>query len=159
MILGVNHVAISVPDMGKALAFYRDLLGFEKAFEISWEEKSDLAEAADKILAVKGTAGDIVTLRADNVLIELFQFKAGGPKAQDPDRPVIDHGFTHLCLAVKDLDKEYDRLKAAGMKFHSPPVQVVPGLRTVYGRDPFGNVIELEEAAGRERPMEPALPG
>ena len=157
MILGVNHVAISVPDMEKALAFYCDLLGFEKAFEFSWDEQSELAEPATKILAVKGTAADAIVLRAENMLIELFQFKAGGPKAQDPDRPVIDHGFTHLCLAVKDLDKEYDRLKAAGMRFHSPPTQVVEGVRTVYGRDPFGNVIELEEAAGRELAMQPAL--
>ena len=159
MILGVNHVAISVPDMEKALAFYRDLLGFEKAFEFSWDEKSDLTGAAEKILAVKGTAADVIVLRTSNVLIELFQFKAGGPKAQDPDRPVIDHGFTHLCFAVKDLDKEYDRLKAAGMKFHCPPTQVVEGVRTVYGRDPFGNVIELEEAEGREVAMQPAVSG
>jgi catechol 2,3-dioxygenase-like lactoylglutathione lyase family enzyme len=159
MILGVNHVAISVPDMEKALAFYRDLLGFEKVFEFSWGEKSDLAEIAGRILAVKGTVADVIVLRADNMLIELFKFKAGGARAQDPNRPVIDHGFTHLCLAVKDLDKEYDRLKAAGMKFHCPPTQVVEGVRTIYGRDPFGNVIELEEAEGRELAMQPAVSG
>ncbi len=91
------------------------------------------------------------------MLIEIFQFKAGGAKAQDPDRPVIDHGFTHLCFAVKDLDREYDRLKAAGMQFHCPPTPVAEGVRTVYGRDPFGNVIELEEAEGRDVPMQPAV--
>jgi len=151
MILGANHVAISVPDLDRALAFYRDLLGFEIAFEYSWERGTPLAEAADAILAVPGTAARSVVLRAGNLLLELFHFHEGSPKAQDPERPVIDHGFTHLCFAVTDLDHEYERLMAAGMRFHCAPTLVVPGVRTVYGRDPFGNVLEFEEVEGRTR--------
>jgi len=104
---------------------------------------------------VKGTAARIVHLRTSNLLLELFQFAAGSPTAQNPNRPVIDHGITHLCLAVTDLDAEYARLTAAGMRFHCPPTQVAPGVRTTYGRDPFGNVIELEESQGRVSPYEP----
>ena len=152
MILGANHVAISVPNMQKALAFYVDLLGFEKVGDFSWNTNS---ETSDRILAVKGTAADVTVVKAGNILLEIFEFKAGGPRLQDPKRPVIDHGFTHLCFAVKNLDEEYDRLKAAGMEFHCPPVDLAEGLvRTVYGRDPFGNVIELEEVKGRELPMQ-----
>ena len=33
MILGANHIAISVPNMGKALEFYRDMLGLEQAID------------------------------------------------------------------------------------------------------------------------------
>ena len=159
MILGANHVAISVPDIERALKFYRDLLGFKVAFEYGWEKDSPVAPVADQIIAVKGTAARSIVLRTSNLLIELFQFHAGNPKAQDPQRPVIDHGFTHLCFAVKGLDQEYQRLSAAGMKFHCSPMQIAPGVRTVYGRDPFGNVIELEEVEGRESPAAPALPG
>ena len=154
MILGVNHVAISVPDMKQALAFYVDLLGLEKIGEFSWDENSD---SADKILAVKGTAADVTVLKANNILLEIFKFKAGDPKLQEPDRPVIDHGFTHLCFAVKNLEEEYKRLKAAGMEFHCDPILLIEGVRTVYGRDPFGNVIELEEVEGRELPEQSPL--
>lgn len=35
------------------------------------------------------------------------------------------------------------------MKFLGEPTGLAPGLRSVYGRDPFGNVVELEEAVGR----------
>ena len=35
MILGANHVAISVPDMKKAKSFYVDLLRLEKTGEFS----------------------------------------------------------------------------------------------------------------------------
>ena len=155
MIIGVNHVAVSVPDMKKALEFYVDLLGLEKIGEFSWEKNST---SADQILAVKGTAADVSVLKANNILLEIFEFKAGDPKSQDPKRPVVDHGFTHLCFAVKKLDEEYERLKAAGMKCHCPPVVLSEGIvRTVYNRDPFGNVVELEEVEGRELPVQSPL--
>ena len=159
MILGANHIGISVPDLGKAIEFYRDLLGFEKVGEFGWEENSPLSAGAELILAVKGTTANAVQMKCQNLSIELFEFKAGNPEPQNPNRPVIDHGLTHIGLAVKDIDMEYERLKAAGMKFHSPPVQLSDTTRTVYGRDPFGNVIELEEIKGREYPGQPQISG
>ena len=158
MILGANHIAISVPNLDKALAFYRDLLGLKQVGAFNWDQDSPEAKGAEMILGVKGTAADAVHLAAENLLIELFEFKAGDPAPQNRNRPVIDHGFTHLCFAVKDLDGEYARLKAAGMTFHSPPTPVAEGIRTVYGRDPFGNVVEFEEVAGRELPHQPPYP-
>lgn len=152
MILGANHVAVSVPDMEKALDFYCNVLGFEKVSEYSWPVG---LEIADRILAVKGTSARCCHVRTANLMIELFQFAGVTPATQDLDRPVVDHGYTHLSLAVTDLEAEYTRLSAAGMRFHSAPVDVGPGLRTVYGRDPFGNVIELEESEGRVVPNDP----
>ena len=152
MILGANHVAMSVPDIDRALTFYCDVLGFEKFLDYGWPAGT---ETADQILAVKGTSARCCMVRTANLNIELFEFGAGNPAVQNPDRPVIDHGITHLCLAVTDLDADYARLSAAGMRFHSAPVDVAPGVRTVYGRDPFGNVIELEESQGRVAPHDP----
>lgn len=154
MILGANHVALSVPDIDRAVEFYCGLLGFEKVIETGWPVGT---EAADQILAVKGTSARVVHLRTTNLMIELFQFVAGNPAPQDTNRPVIDHGITHLALAVTDIEAEHARLSAAGMRFHSAPTWVAPGVRTAYGRDPFGNVIELEESEGRtSRPDQPA---
>lgn len=153
MILGVNHVAMSVPDIARAVEFYCGQLGFEKVIETGWPVGT---AAADKILAVKDTSARVVHLRTTNLMIELFEFAAGNAARQDPNRPVIDHGITHLALAVTDLDAEYARLCAAGMRFHSEPTVVAPGVRTAYGRDPFGNVIELEESQGRVQPDAPA---
>ncbi len=157
MIHGLNHVALSVPDLDKAIEFYGGLLGFETVAKMSWGADSKMSGTAGEILAVQGTAADAAHLSGPNMMLELFQFNGGNPKPQDPDRPVVDHGITHICLAVEDLDGEYQRLEAAGMQFHSAPVKVAPGVRTVYGRDPFGNVIELEEAAGRVPASKSAL--
>ncbi len=157
MILGVNHITLSVPSLDRAIEFYCGLLGFEKITRMSWEAGSKTARAADEVFGVEGTAADAMHLRKSNLVLEIFHFREGGARAQDPARPVIDHGYTHLCLAVTDIDAEYRRLKAAGMTFIGEPVSVAPGLRSVYGRDPFGNVIELEEAIGRVVPSESAL--
>ena len=157
MILGINHIALSVPDLDRAIDFYCGQLGFQQSQRLSWQAGTPESEAAARITGVAGTAADVVHLRGQNLLLELFQYHAGGARPQDPQRPVVDHGITHLCFAVTNVDEEYERLSAAGMRFHSAPTAVGPGIRTVYGRDPFGNVIEFEEVEGRESAIQSAL--
>jgi len=142
--------------MKQALAFYCDLLGFEKLFDAGWPAGT---KSADRILAVEGTSARVCHIGVENLLLELFQFGDCDLAPQDPRRCVTDYGITHICLAVTGLDDEYARLKAAGMEFNSPPTDVgIPGVRTVYGRDPLGNVVELEEVIGRVVPQQPPVP-
>jgi catechol 2,3-dioxygenase-like lactoylglutathione lyase family enzyme len=149
MILGVNHITLSVPSLEEALAFYCDLLGFELVARMSWKSGSGTSVTAGKIMGIDGTAADAAHLRCSNLVLELFEFSHCEPASQHPERPPIDHGYSHFCLAVSDIDSEYRRLKSAGMRFLGEPIKVAPGVVSVYGRDPFGNLIELEEAAGR----------
>lgn len=141
MIHGIHHTAISTGDMERALRFYRDLLGFTEVFSSTWDIGT---EAVDRIVGLNDSSARVVMLRAGNACVELFQYATPRPKPGDADRPVCDHGITHLCLQVSDIDAEYARLKAAGMRFHCPP-QETSGLRVTYGRDPDGNVVELLE--------------
>ncbi len=145
MIQGIHHTAISTGDMERALRFYRDLLGFKEVFSSSWEVGT---ESVDQIVGLRDSSAQVVMLQAGNACIELFQYATPSPQPGDANRPVCDHGITHLCLQVKDIDAEYDRLKAAGMCFHCPP-QGRSGLRATYGRDPDGNVVELLEVLDR----------
>ena len=55
-----------------------------------------------------------------------------------------DHGYAHIALQVSDIHEEYGRLIEAGMTFHEPPVEL-GGSLAIYGRDPFGNIVELYE--------------
>ena len=139
MIKGIHHTAISTGDFERALAFYRDLLGFEMVSELNWPAGVELADA---ITGLEGSAARSAMLRASNSSIELFEFLSPAPKPGDPNRPVCDHGITHIAFEIDDLDAEYDRLKAAGMRFHCPP-QNLGVSRVTYGRDPDGNVLEL----------------
>ena len=56
-----------------------------------------------------------------------------------------------------DIDAEYQRLLNAGIKFHTPPPksdQLGGGkIRATYGRDPDGNVIELQEVLDPNSPI------
>jgi len=141
MIRGIHHTAISTGDLQRSLAFYCDLLGFEKVFEGGWPAG---VEVADDITGLSGSSAQLVMLRVGNAYIELFQYTSPAPSPGDPNRPVCDHGITHICLDVTDVDAEYERLLAAGMRFHCPP-QDLGGSRVTYGRDPDGNVVELQE--------------
>ena len=67
---------------------------------------------------------------------------------QPDDRPVCDHGYTHFALEVDgDIDELYGLLEKAGVKWHSPLAGSLDeeGYRVTYGRDPFGNVIEIQK--------------
>jgi len=155
MIRGVHHTAISTANLERALSFYRDLLGFRVISEFAWPAGT---EVADRITGLKGSAARAAMLRAGNAMIELFQYQSPPPRPGDPARPVSDHGITHICLDVSDLDAEYERLKAAGMTFHCPPQDLGGDVRTTYGRDPDGNVIELQEVLSAENPLALRLP-
>ena len=146
MIRGIHHVAISTGDLDRLIAFYRDVIGMELVKESGWAAGSDQVDA---IVGLQGSSARAAKLRLGNAYLELFQFLTPPGVPQSGDRPVNDHGYTHICLDVVDIDAEFERLSRAGMRFHCPPppaTTVGPGSqRSTYGRDPDGNVIELQE--------------
>jgi catechol 2,3-dioxygenase-like lactoylglutathione lyase family enzyme len=84
-------------------------------------------------------------LRIGNAYMEIFQYATPTPAPVNPARPVCDQGWTHLCLDVTDVDAEYQRMLAAGVDTHSEPQRVADGVKTLYVRDPDGNVLEMQE--------------
>lgn len=150
MLLGLHHVAISTPDSDRMISFYRDQLGFELVLDQPWEQGEQLA---DTVLGLEGSSGRQVLLRIGNAYLELFQFASPPPREGDPNRPVCDHGYTHLCIDVDDLDDTYARLTEAGVRFQSEPQDLFPGVRTCYSRDPDGNVVEIQELTPRDHPF------
>ena len=153
MITGVHHIAISTGDVDRALSFYRDLLGFELVYDQAWPQGT---QVADNITGLRGSSARQLILRGGNLYVEMFDYASPRPRPADPLRPVCDHGITHLCLDVDDLDAEYSRLVAAGVTFHAPPQDLGGGVRTTYARDPDGNVVELQELAPAHRFAVPA---
>ena len=148
MIRGVHHVAISTPDLDRALGFYRDLLGFQEVQRVTWNAGAD---QIDRVMNLQGTAARQVMLKAGNLCLELFEFHSPTPRPADPERPVCDHGHTHICLDVTDIQEVYDRLVEAGVRFHCTP-QDFGDVCATYGRDPDGNVFELQELLAPDDP-------
>ena len=148
MILGVHHTALSVADLDRTIGFYRDVLGAEVCSEFGWESGADVL---DGILSLKSCAAKVAMIRLGNLYFEIFEFSSPEAAKQDFDRPVCDHGYTHISLEVDDIEKEYERLKAAGMVFHCEP-QFMGEVAATYGRDPDGNVIELMQIMSDDYP-------
>ena len=147
MIKGIHHVGISTPDLDRICCFYRDVVGFEPVGEeFAWEPDTDIGKLCDTVVGLKGSSARSIMLKKADMIIEFFEYRRPEPKPRDPETRVCDHGYTHICLQVEDIDHEYERLKSLGMIFHAAPPPGDPGgLRAIYGKDPDGNVVELME--------------
>lgn len=143
MIRGIHHVAVHCRDLDRMMKFYTEAFGFElvgEAFE--WANEPVL----DVLVDVPGSAARGAMMRAGTCYVEMFQFAA----PQGSDRPLnpYDKGYTHFCIDVaSDIEGEYERLKALGMTFGAPAPIDMGHVKSVYGRDPEGNVIELQQTA------------
>lgn len=142
MIHGIDHTAISVPDLPEAIDFYCGTLGFEIESESGWPRG---AKRVDRLVGLADSASKVVMVKLGATRIELFQYESPMARPRDSDFRVCDHGITHICLAVSEIDQEYARLSKAGVRFNSPPIDVGTSI-CAYGRDPFGNVLELKES-------------
>ena len=140
MIVGIHHVAIGTPDLDAALAFYRDGLGFEVVQESAWDKDNPLA---DRAIGIEKTVARMAMLKAPNAYLEVWEYSE--PQPRDLVSQPNDLGYPHMALQVDDIEAEFERLSALGMVFVAEePVNFGPA-SAVYGRDPFGNVIEIYE--------------
>ena len=143
MIRGIHHVSVHVRDLDKMIAFYRAAFGFEVVGEqFAWKDE----KIVDQLIDVPNSAARGVMLRAGTCYIEMFQFEAPAPRPVSPLNPQ-DKGYTHFCVDVTDIEQEYERLKALGMTFGAPAPIDMGHVKSVYGRDLEGNIIELQETA------------
>ncbi len=143
MIRGIHHVALSTGDLDRLVDFYTTLFGFERVVEGGWRGRPEI----DAIVGLHGSEARQVMLRSGNAYLEIFEYATPtGRRPQAHERTAADHGYTHFCLDVTDIDAEYERLVAAGMAFHCAPPKLGNGaIRATYGRDPDGNIVELQE--------------
>jgi catechol 2,3-dioxygenase-like lactoylglutathione lyase family enzyme len=144
MIAGLDHVGFTVSNLGRALHFYRDLLGLEVLWERVFEEEYV------RMLVGYPTATlqcAYLKLPASNTALELVEYQ--GVEGTRVDMHTANPGNAHLCLAVKDLDAVFTRLKAAGVEFVSVPATSTAGYykgsKTVYLHDPDGISLQLVE--------------
>ena len=141
MILGVDHVALSVADMERSIRFYTGLFGFAVRRRLP----ADPALPLDKVIGVAGAAADIAHLYLDEFMLELFRYRVPEGRAEAAERSQADHGYIHFGLRITDIQGETARLRAAGVQFLGDPVEFRPGAWVVYFRGPDGEVVELRE--------------
>lgn len=141
MIRGIHHIGIHTRDIDRLRAFYEQAF----AFTVVDRERNlrDYPEAAE-ITGVQNPVARFVLMKAPNCFLELFEWSPASDRQSPPLRP-NDLGYTHFGIEVDDIESEYRRLSRLGMEFsHHAPVKSGPNA-SVYGRDPDGNIIEIQQ--------------
>jgi catechol 2,3-dioxygenase-like lactoylglutathione lyase family enzyme len=143
----MNHTGFTVPDLGRASAFLRDVLGFS----ISATTRQS-GPAVERMTGVPGAEVDIAFATYGDHTIELICYVT--PRSErEHDLRHCDTGYAHVAFEVDDIERMAAAVKAAGYRLFSEP-QVVPagprqGGRNVYAQGPDGIVIELQQAPAR----------
>lgn len=137
------HVGLSVADIDRSIAFYRDGLGLEL------RSRGFTSSAAPEVWGAAPTArGEVVFLGVPDGpdVVELFQIS--GEMQKDASSDPWDFASAHLCLESTDLDALFAHMKRLGHRARSgAPVRstsgVLVGGRAVYFIDPDGFHVEV----------------
>ena len=121
-------------DPDQALAFYRDILGFEV--------RGDVGYGGMRWITV-GPVG-----QPDTSIV--LHPPAVDPGITDDERRTITEmmakgTFGMLTLSTKDLDGTFERLQARNAEVVQEPTQQPYGVRDCAFRDPAGNLLRIEE--------------
>ena len=122
----IKFTSILVEDQSRALAFYTEVLGFRKLSDIPMGEYRWLT-----VVSPDGVAGA-------EVVLEPMAF----PPARTWQKALFEAGIPATAFITNDIDAEYGRLAARGVKFRGEPKQMGP-IKAVVFEDSCGNLINL----------------
>jgi predicted enzyme related to lactoylglutathione lyase len=122
----IGLTSLYVDDQEKALRFYTDVLGFVK--------KTDVSQGPYRWLTVASPE------EPDGVELQLDL--NADPAAKTYQQAMFEQGQRAAMFYVDDVQREYDRLTAAGAAFTMPPAKVTGSTIAVLD-DTCGNLIQL----------------
>ena len=124
----IKLTSVYVDDQDKALRFYTEALGFVK--------KADFSQGPYRWLTVASAeepdGAELQLARNDNPAAKAFQqamFQQGQPAAM---------------FYTDDVQRDYERMKAAGAEFTMPPTKVT-GSTIAMVNDTCGNLIQMAQ--------------
>ena len=140
-IIATDHTGITVTNIERSLAFWRDVLGFELS-----HCPHQTGELASEITGVPDAEISIAVLKGYGHKIELLQYLAPADRKHVDVRP-CDVGSAHVAFTVDNLDAVLNAIAASGWKAAGKPQTLKTGpnagKRVVYVRDPDGTTIEF----------------
>jgi uncharacterized glyoxalase superfamily protein PhnB len=134
MDITINASFLPHDDPDAALAFYRDVLGFEVRNDVGyggmrWITVGPPEQPGTSIVLAPPAAYPGVTDDEKRTIAEMM---AKGT-------------YAIILLATKDLDGTFDRLQASGAEIVQEPTDQPYGIRDCAIRDPAGNLIRINE--------------
>jgi predicted enzyme related to lactoylglutathione lyase len=122
----IKLTSIYVDDQENALRFYTDVLGFVK--------KTDITQGPFRWLTVASPE------EPDGAELQLAP--DDNPAAKAYQQAMFEQGQPAAMFYVDDVQREYDRMNAAGAEFTMPPTKVT-GSTIAMVNDTCGNLIQI----------------
>jgi catechol 2,3-dioxygenase-like lactoylglutathione lyase family enzyme len=122
----INMASVLVDDQEKALRFYTEVLGFTKKTEIPLGEHRWLT-----VVSPDDPDGVELALEPDD-----------HPAAKPFKDALVGDGIPYTSFAVEDVQAEYERLAALGVRFTQQPLDAGP-VTTAVLDDTCGNLIQI----------------
>jgi catechol 2,3-dioxygenase-like lactoylglutathione lyase family enzyme len=141
-----DHTSFTVADIERAVAFWRDVMGFTVA-DLSLREGDWLGA----VVGVPGARCRIAHLHGHGAHLEFIQYltPAGDDVTGPPNRP----GTAHVAFLVEDIEALAARMLEAGASEQGRIARCTSGpaagCRAVYLKDPNGIIVELAELPAR----------
>ena len=124
----IKLTSIYVDDQENALRFYTDILGFVK--------KTDVSQGPFRWLTVASPEEPAGT--------ELQLALNDNPAAQTFQQAMFQQGQPAAMFYTDDVQADYERIKARGAEFTTPPTRVT-GSTIAMVNDTCGNLIQLTQ--------------
>ncbi|GIH97042.1 putative glyoxalase/bleomycin resistance protein [Planobispora siamensis] len=136
MDITIHYAFLPHTDPEAALAFYRDILGFEIRKDVGYEDMRWIT------VGPVGQPGTSIVLHPPAV----------DPGITEEERRTIleliaKGTYAGITLATDDLDGLFKRLEAAGADVVQEPIDQDYGVRDCAFRDPAGNLIRINQLA------------
>lgn len=141
----IDSVTLTVSDLRRSVAFFHDVLSFEKVRE--YELTGDPYERLEGVLDLRVR---VARMKLGGEEIELREFLTPKGRPYPADTHANDGWFQHIAIIVSDMDRAYERLRAHRVQHASPSPQTLPawnpsagGIKAFYFRDPDGHFLEV----------------
>ncbi len=145
LVTGVAGAGITVQDLESSVAFYRDVLGFEKI-----SEREEAGDGIERLTGVFGARRRTAIMRLGTEVLELSDYLAPEGRLVPTGGQSNDRWFQHVAIVVADMDSAYARLREHNVRHASSGPQTLPdwnpnagGIKAFYFKDPDGHPLEL----------------
>jgi catechol 2,3-dioxygenase-like lactoylglutathione lyase family enzyme len=131
------HVGLTVKNLERSLAFYRDVA------EMTEGEHLEVRSKAFDTLTNNPNAGlKVAHLTAGAFMLQLIEYTAAGGSTLDLHHNNV--GSPHMSFYVPDVEAKYKEVQRRGdVKITSDLIQIAPNMRSFYTEDPDGLPVEF----------------
>ena len=143
-----SHIGITVPEITKAVEFYREVMGWYVIMppsKVLKERDTAIGQMCIDVFGEDWEEFDIAHLStSDGIGIELFSFPHG--IKETPEFNPFNTGLFHFCVQDPNIEALTNKIIEYGGKQRMPIRQYYPNekpYKMVYVEDPFGIVFEI----------------